>query len=82
MQIFSNYLLSQYLVLIYIFDDGTGEENYKHINRIILDFNVMKMSLIIVEGKYGAISADDSSCYVYYIIKFSSSPYPSSRLDY
>ena len=34
----------------------------------------MNMSLIIMEGKYGAIDNDDSSCHDYYIIKFSSSP--------
>ena len=35
----------------------------------------MNMSLIIMEGKYGAIGADNSSCHGYYIIKFSSSLY-------
>ena len=35
----------------------------------------MGMYLIIMEGKYGTIDADDSSCHGYYIIKFSSSPY-------
>ena len=35
----------------------------------------MNMSLIIFEGKYGAIDTDDYSCHGYYIIKFSSSPY-------
>ena len=35
----------------------------------------MNMSLIIMEGKYGAIDSDDSSCHGYYIIKFSSYPY-------
>ena len=33
------------------------------------------MSLIILEEKYGAIDADDSSYHGYYIIKFYSSPY-------
>ena len=28
-----------------------------------------------MEGKYGAIDADDSSCHGYYIIKFYSPPY-------
>ena len=28
-----------------------------------------------MEGRYGAIDADDSSCHGYYIIKISSSPY-------
>ena len=42
---------------------------------MILDDNVMKMYLIIMEGKYGAIDADDYSCHAYYTIKFSSSPY-------
>ena len=35
----------------------------------------MNMSLIITEGKYGAIDTDDSLCHGYYIINFSSSPY-------
>ena len=35
----------------------------------------MNISLIIMEGKYGAINSDDSSCHGYYIIKISSSPY-------
>ena len=35
----------------------------------------MNMSLISIEGKYGAIDTDNSSCNGYYIIKFSSSPY-------
>ena len=42
---------------------------------MILDGNVMSMSLIILEGKYVAIDTDDSWCHGYYIIKFSSSPY-------
>ena len=44
-------------------------------NQTILDDNVMNMSLIITEGKYGAIDAYDSSCNGYYIIKNISSPY-------
>ena len=35
----------------------------------------MKVYLIIMEGKYGAIDTDDSLCHGYYIIKFSLSPY-------
>ena len=35
----------------------------------------MNMYLISMEGKYGAIDADDSLCHGYYIIKFSSSAY-------
>ena len=42
---------------------------------MILDGNVISMSLIILEGKYVAIDTDDSWCHGYYIIKFSSSPY-------
>ena len=48
-------------------DDGTHGEN---INQTILDVNVMNMYLIVMKGKYGAIDADDFSCYGYYIIKF------------
>ena len=56
-------------------DYGTYEEDCEHINRNILDGNVMNMSLIIMEENYGAIYDDDSSCHGYYIIKISSSPY-------
>ena len=35
----------------------------------------MNMSLIIPEGKHGAIDTDDSSWHGFYIIMFSSSPY-------
>ena len=35
----------------------------------------MNMYLIIIEGKYGTIDTDDSSCQGYYITKVSSSPY-------
>ena len=35
----------------------------------------MNMSLIIMEGNYSTIGADDSTCHGYYIIIFSSSTY-------
>ena len=35
----------------------------------------MNRSLVIMEGNYGAIYADDYSCNGYYIIKISSYPY-------
>ena len=35
----------------------------------------MNMSLVSIEGNYGAIDADDSTCKSYYIIRISSSPY-------
>ena len=57
------------------FNYRTDEEYYKHINRTIIDGNLMNMSLIIMEVNYGAIDADDYSCHGYYIIKFSSSSY-------
>ena len=56
-------------------DDGIDGKYYKNINRNILDGNVMNISLIIMEGKYGAIDTDNYSCHGYYIIKFSSSTY-------
>ena len=56
-------------------DDGKYEEEYKHINQTILDGNVMNTSLIIIEGDYGAIDDDDSTCHCYHIIIFYSSPY-------
>ena len=37
--------------------------------------NKFTNTLIIMEGKYGAIDTDYSSCHCYYIIKFSSLPY-------
>ena len=33
------------------------------------------MYLIITKGNYYAIDSDDSECHVYYIIRFSSTPY-------
>ena len=56
-------------------NNGTDEEYYKNYNWTILDGNVINMSLIIIEGKYGAIDTDNFLCHSYYIIKFSSSPY-------
>ena len=56
-------------------DDGTDEETCERINWTIIDDDVMNMSCIIREVKYGDIYNDDSSCHGYYIIKFSSSPY-------
>ena len=53
------------------FEDGTNEEDNEHINKTILDGNVMNMYLIIMEGNYGAIDADDSLYHGYYIIKIS-----------
>ena len=50
----NNWLLMNFL------DDGTDEEYYEKINRTILDGNVMNVSLIFIEGKYGAIDTDDS----------------------
>ena len=35
----------------------------------------MNMSLVIMEGIYGSIDADYSSCHGYYIVKISSYPY-------
>ena len=48
-------------------DDGKNEEYYENINRT----NVMNMSLIITEGKYGAIDTEDYSCHGYHTIRFS-----------
>ena len=58
-----------------ILDDETDEENYEHINRNILDGNVMNMSVIITEWKYGDVDADYSSYHGYYIIKILLSTY-------
>ena len=41
-----------------------------HINRNILDGNLMNMYLIIMEGNDSAIDDDDYTCHVYYIIIF------------
>ena len=56
-------------------DYRTDNGEYECINRTILDINVMNMYLIITKGNYGDISADDSSFYGFYIIRFSSSTY-------
>ena len=57
------------------FNDGADEEYSKHINQNFLDGDMMNMTLIITKEKYGTIDTNDSSCYGYYIIKFSLSPY-------
>ena len=56
-------------------DDIKYEEEYKHINQTIIDVNLMNTYLIIMEGDYVAIDADDYTCHGYYIIIFYSSPY-------
>ena len=61
-------------ILMNFLDDGIDEEYYKKSNLIILDGNMMNISLNIMKVKYGAIDTDDSLCNGYYIIKFSSSP--------
>ena len=63
--------MSQLLDCNEFLDDGIYEEIYEHINWYILDGNVMNMSLIIMEEKYGDIDTNDSSCHGYYIVKFS-----------
>ena len=55
-------------IIMIFFDDETDEEYCKHINQNILDVNVMNMSLIVMEGNYGDIYSDNSSCHGYYII--------------
>ena len=61
--------------MMIFFDDGKDEEYYEQNNQSIIYGNMMNTSLIIMEGKYGAIDADNSSCHGKYIIKTSSSPY-------
>ena len=67
----------KFLVVIitdfFLKDDGIDENICEHIIQIILDGNVMKMSLIIAEGIYVDIETDDYSFHGYYIIKFYSS---------
>ena len=62
-------------ILIIFLDHETDEEIYEYISQTIPDGNVMNIHLIIMERKYVAIDAGDSSCHGYYIIKFSSSQY-------
>ena len=49
--------------IIMIFEDVTNEEEYEHINRTIIDGNMVNISVIIMEGNFGAIGADDSTCH-------------------
>ena len=56
-------------------DDGIDEVENKHVNQTILDGNVMKLSLIIIEGSYVAIDANNYTFHGYYNIIFYSSPY-------
>ena len=68
-------LLVVTITILYILNDRKDEEYYKNINQTILGSNVINMYLIIMEGNYGAIDADDSTCHIYYIMIFSPSPY-------
>ena len=44
-------------------------------SQTIIEGDVMNIYLIIMEGNYGAIDADDSTCHGYYVIRLSSSIY-------
>ena len=55
--------------------EETDEKEYKHINQTIPDGNMMNMYFIVMELNFGAIDADNSACWGYYIIGFSSYPY-------
>ena len=54
---------------------GTENVEYECNNITIIDGNAMDVYLVINEGNYGAIDADDSAWRGCYIIIFSSSPY-------
>ena len=62
-------------------DDETDEEIYEKINQNNPDVNVTSMSLIVTEGKYGAIDTYGYSCHGYCIINVSSSPYTRAGLN-
>ena len=62
-------------IILNFIDEITYEEYYGHINLTTLYRNVMNISLIIMEGNYGAIYDDDYTLHGYYIIIFISSPY-------
>ena len=54
-------------------DYGTDNVYYEFSNITIIEGNVMNMYLIITNGNYCAIDADNYSRHGYYIIRFSSS---------
>ena len=54
-------------------DYGTDNVYYEFRNITLIEGNVMNIYLIITNGNYGTIDADNSSCHGYYIIRFSSS---------
>ena len=57
---------------LYFFgNNGTYEEDQDHSNQNIIDDNVLNMSLIIMEGSYGAIDSGNSKFHGYYIVRFS-----------
>ena len=62
-------------IIINFLDDVTDEEDYENINWTILDGDGINISLIIMEGNYGAIDADGYKFHGYYNIKYSSSPF-------
>ena len=52
---------NNWIVINFLYD-GTDNEEYKFINKYILDGNGMKMSEIISKDNNGAIDAYDTSC--------------------
>ena len=56
-------------------DDVMDEEEYEHMNKNIINANMMNMSLIITKSNYGAIDNDDSAYNGYYMIRFYPYPY-------
>ena len=62
-------------IIINFLNDGTDNVEYECINLTIVDGNLMYISLIVIQGEYGAIDYDSSTCYGYYIIIFYSPPY-------
>ena len=48
--------------MIFLYD-GKFEEQYEHINITILDVNIMNMPVINMDGNYGDIDDDDSTCH-------------------
>ena len=47
----------------------------KKITKTLIDGKLIIVSLIIVDGNYGYIYANDSTCHGYYIVRFSSYQY-------
>ena len=75
MQVIEKLFIHNNFIITDFIDNRTDYVEYEHIHITILFVSVYNTSLVISEGNFGSIDAEDMSCNGYYTIKFSSYPY-------